>query len=105
LSNFLEIATLVPIVQVVCHGDPEVLERRYFDRHSAGWRHPAHVETDPRRRSQLADAFRFDHEIAVESCVLRYDTTLQNPVDLNLVAADIRSALCSIPSSFERPVG
>jgi predicted kinase len=63
-------------VQIVCHGDPETIVRRYAERAARGERHPGHFDADqvPRVRQHLAAGSFAPLDLGIP--VLRIDTTI-----------------------------
>lgn len=89
----LEVAGGARIIQVVCFGDPDDLERRYRERSDGGERHPIHVDTDPRRSAGFSDPFRAENYILdLPGAVIEVDTTAPETISIPGIADRIRAS-------------
>lgn len=91
LPRLTRLAERCDVAQVVCSGDPEILLRRYLDRHAAGGRHPVHLDTNELRIEALRDDFRRDHQLDLPGRVLRCETTASEPVDIDRLVTRLTS--------------
>ncbi len=91
LPGLEPIAEHSKVVQIVCTGRAETLMKRYLERHSAGLRHPVHLDIDPDRGAELDASFRRDHRMRLPGMTIIVDTTEERLVDTQLLVEQIRA--------------
>jgi predicted kinase len=81
------------LVQVLCRAEGQVLIERYRSRNLSGERHPGHVQTDAMADVEAYLANGEYAPVAMDSTIIKVDTTNPAEMDYTKLMEDIRRAM------------